>query len=228
MNRPILYFAPDTCSRVTGISLFEAGVDFEPHLIRFRKGEHRSAEYLALNHKGKVPTLMIDGKALSENVAIVWYLATKHPESGLLPLTGAPWQDSQILSDLAWCASGLHPIVARLRIPQLYCDGDGGPERVREIATKSILDEFSFIDQRLADRDWYYGRWSSLDAYLYWVWFRVTGCGIDCSGFEHYAGHADRMADRDSTRLYLAIEAEAHKTLDAEGLSVNLDAIKPR
>ena len=63
-----LYMAPGTCARVPSIALEEAGEAFDSVLIRFMKGEHKAPTYKSLNPKGKVPTLVIDGKELTENV----------------------------------------------------------------------------------------------------------------------------------------------------------------
>ena len=66
-----LFMAPYTCARVTAIALEEAGVEFDAHLIRFMRGEHKSPEFKARNPKGKVPALEIDDEVLTENVAIL-------------------------------------------------------------------------------------------------------------------------------------------------------------
>ena len=74
MSNIQLYMAPGTCARVPCIALEEAGVEFESVLIRFVRGEHKSPEFKKLNPKGKVPTLVIHGKPLTENLAIITYL----------------------------------------------------------------------------------------------------------------------------------------------------------
>jgi glutathione S-transferase len=65
--------------------LRELGVDFEFVPVNLLAGEHRRAEFLALNPAGKLPVL-IDGESIiTESAAIVLYLAEKYPERGLLP-----------------------------------------------------------------------------------------------------------------------------------------------
>jgi len=85
MTDTVLYAAPGTCARVPMIALEEARQDFEVRVVRFMKNEHRSPEYLALNPKGKVPLLLMDGAPLTENVAILLHLAERFPEARLLP-----------------------------------------------------------------------------------------------------------------------------------------------
>ena len=123
-----LYFAPDSCARVPLIALEEIGQPYRLEVVAFMKGQHRSDEYLALNPQGKVPTLVVDGNVLTENVAILSWLSDRFPQARLLPPAKDSWSRAQQISDLAYCASGLHPLVTRLRIPQFFCDVPQGVE----------------------------------------------------------------------------------------------------
>lgn len=219
MNTPQLtmYFAPGTCARVSMIALEEAGIAFESRVVRFVKGEHRSSEYLALNPAGKVPCLLVDGKPLTENVAILTWLARSYPDAKLLPLTGEPWHDAQLLSQLVWCASTLHPLVTRIRIPHFFCDIPGGPERVYEMGTRAMRQHIAPAERRLASQAWMLGEWSVLDAYIFWVWFRITGAGFDDTEFPRLRDHYARMQERPSVQAMLAREAQGQAQLEREG-----------
>ncbi len=214
-----LYFAPYTCARVPLVALREIGVPFELRVVRFMKGEHRSPEYLALNPSGKVPCLLVDGRPLTENVAILSYLARAWPEARLLPFTGDAWDDARLISELARCAAGLHPLVTRIRLPAFVCDTPGGPQRVQELASQAMRLALAPVERRLAEHEWLLGDWSILDAYVHWVWFRITGAGFDSDGFPRLADHARRIEQRPSVRLALAQEAEVQARLEAEGLA---------
>jgi glutathione S-transferase len=216
-----LHFAPDTCARVPLIALEEIGCPYKIEIVAFAKGQHRSPEYLALNPKGKVPTLIVDGRALSENVAILSWLARTFPEAGLLPTVTGNFEQGLILSDLAFCASGLHPIVTRLRIPQFFCDTPEGQTRVFEIAEVAMRPNFAIIDERLSKGEWWYGdRWSIVDAYINWVWFRVAGTAFDVSAFPNFGRHDVSLKQRPPVQRALAVNQEVADKLAALGLAI--------
>ena len=81
-----LYGSTSTAALVVHWLLIELGIEHELVLLDFDAREHKSAQYLALNPAGVVPTLLIDGLVLTEAAAIALYLADRHPEAGLLPV----------------------------------------------------------------------------------------------------------------------------------------------
>lgn len=213
-----LFMAPGTCARVAAICLEEAGQDFDTKVIRFMRGEHRSPEFLLLNPKGKVPTLFIDGNTLTENVAIVTYLNERFPEAHLLPAANDLLDRVRLLEDLSYCASTLHPIVSRIRMSPFFA-GQDCALKVWQAGCQAMAENFELIESRLADQQWWYGdTWSALDAYLYWVFWRVSGAEFDVSPYPNYRGHAARMEERPSVRRALAREDMAQKILENEGL----------
>ena len=81
-----LYFAPGSSSFAAHIALHEVGAAFESRPMSFAKKDMQSPAYLAINPEGKVPTLVIDGRPLTEVAGILYYLARKFPEGSLLPV----------------------------------------------------------------------------------------------------------------------------------------------
>ncbi|MBK0012174.1 glutathione S-transferase family protein [Stenotrophomonas sp. S41] len=106
--RTTLYGSVSTASLVVHWLLIELGIEHELVLLDFDKREHKAAPYLALNPAGVVPTLMIDGQALTEAAAIALYLADRHPEAGLLPAPGTPAR-GEAYRWMFWCANTLQP-----------------------------------------------------------------------------------------------------------------------
>jgi glutathione S-transferase len=72
-----LYFSPGSSAMATHIALYEVGVPFDAKLTALHEHKNRAPDYLAVNPEGKVPTLMIDGRPLTEVAATLWYLASR-------------------------------------------------------------------------------------------------------------------------------------------------------
>jgi glutathione S-transferase len=219
MAKTILYMAPGTCARVTAIALEEIGEDYGTAVVRFVKGEHKSPAYLGMNPKGKVPTLLIGGDVLTENLAIIFYLNERFPEAKLLPETQDALTRAHQLADLSFCASTLHPIVSRIRMPQFVATEDAARD-VWAAGCEAMNEYFQLIESRLDSRSWWYGeQWSIVDAYLYWIYWRVAGASFDVTPYPKYSSHAARMEERPSVIRALKREEEAQAQLMAEGLA---------
>ncbi len=109
MNNVVLYdYWRSSASYRVRIALNLLAVDYKTVSVNLLEGAHRTPEYLALNPQGFVPTLVIDGKILTQSLAIVEHLAELRPECGLLP---ADIDDRQKVRALAYAvAMDIHPI----------------------------------------------------------------------------------------------------------------------
>ena len=147
-----LYFAPGSSSMAVHIALYEIGAPFEGKPMSFKKNDMRSPEYLALNPEGKVPTLVIDGRPLTEVAAILFYLARRYPEPGLLPRDDIE-ADARALSWMSFAASTLHP--ARRH----------GLDHAKKI--------WGIADRRLGN-GWALGHYSIADIHLFRLYWRLA------------------------------------------------------
>ncbi len=208
MNTIDLYFSPGACSLVSLVALEEVGAIYTPHQVLLSRGDHKKPEYLELNPKGKVPLLVVNGAPLTENVAILTALSRLFPDAGLLPKQD--WMaEVQALSMLAWCASGLHPYVTRLCLPQFICDDASAAPRIQQMAAEILVKNLAMLDQQLQDRAWFLGNWSAVDAYVLWVWRRIQAAPIETQAYTALAAHAQRMQHRPSVVRALAVEKSA-------------------
>lgn len=219
MSTFTLFAAPGTCARVPMITLEEAGAAFDVRLVRFMRGEHRAPDFLAHNPKGKVPTLLVDGRPLTENVAIARYLAARFPDAGLLPDPADPLDAAQVTADLSFCAATLHPMVTRIRMAPMMVDGEAAAASLRAKAIEDMRFLAGVVSDRVKDGWWYGDACTVLDAYVYWAWFRITGAGFPAADFPAWAAHAERMEARPAVQRALAREAEMQAQLEAEGLA---------
>lgn len=219
MHELSLYFAPGACSRVPLIALEQLNHPFTTKLITFMKGEHKAQAFTRLNSSGKIPVLMVDGNPISQNVAILMWLAQTYPQANLLPKSDSLMSQTRHLSALLRFTADLHPLVTRIRIPQFFCDLEGAPSRVVELATEGMAFQLQSLENDLAMQTWVLGQeWSILDAYLHWVWFRITGAGFDSSMFPNIAAHYSRTLQIPAVQRAIAREAEAEKWLESQGM----------
>ncbi|MBY5772139.1 maleylacetoacetate isomerase [Rhizobium leguminosarum] len=109
MNEVVLYdYWRSSASYRVRIALNLLGIDYKAVPVNLLEGAHKTPKYLALNPQGLVPTLVIDGKTLTQSLAIIEYLAETRPECGLLPSNIA---DRQKVRALAYTvAMDIHPI----------------------------------------------------------------------------------------------------------------------
>jgi len=182
-----LYFAPGSSSMAPHIALHEVGAPFERRPLSFARKENRAADYLALNPEGKVPTLLVDGRPVTEVAGILFYLAHRYPEAGLLPRDDIE-AEAQVVSWMSFIASTLHP--ARRR----------GMDYVKEV--------WSIADRRLGGRDWVLDRYSIADIHLFRLYWRIVGSlKLEPGTFPNLAAHYDRMMARPAVQRTLEIEA---------------------
>ena len=199
-----LYYSPNACSLVPYITLTETGTNFETRPLNFRKRQHFSPEYLKLNPRHKVPVLVVDGKPLTENVAIQLWIADTFPKASLLPTD--PWQRAQAVSILAWVASGMHPLLARINNPAKTCDAPEAEANVREIARKELFENYAIADAMLAGREWFFDHFTAADAHFFWAFRRGTQFELDLSAFANCTAHFERMKTRPSVQKLLTYE----------------------
>lgn len=207
-----LYHAHTACSRVTLTALEQTGADYADHMIDFRKGEHRQPAYLALNPQGKVPCLVIDGVALTENVAILRWLHAAYPQAGLFPSAASAMDEARQMAVLSWISSSWHPTVRAVKVPMMWTTGDLDPVRERgEQLFRPLLDE---LDAHLAQQQWWFGDgWSIVDAYFWWAYVNSEFGGFDLSGWANIARHRADTEAQPSLQRALVREAAAHAAM---------------
>lgn len=181
-----LYFSPGSSSMAAHIALHEIDVPFEGKPVSLAGKETRTPEFLAINPAGKVPVLLIDGRALTEVAGILFYLGRAFPEAKLLPI-GAPETEAQIVSWMSYIASTIHP--ARRE----------GLEAAREV--------YRVADKRLGSGGWITGQYSIADIHLFRLFWRFRSSLEPAPGdFPNIEAHYDRMMARPAVKKTIEIE----------------------
>ncbi len=218
----LLFVAPNTCARVPTIALEEIGVPFDTELVRTAANQQNSPEFLKLNPKGKVPTLLVDGVPLTENVAILSWLNAEYPEANLLPKTTSAFEGSQQIADLSFFSATVHPIVTRVAMPLKFIEDKAlSFEIVRPVGIEAMNKIMNMIEARLADGPWWYGdTWSALDGYLYWVWGRITGVGYKGDNYPNISRHFARSNERPAVQRAMSRDTVNIEILKSEDLYI--------
>ena len=189
-----LYFAPGSSSFAVHIALHEIGVPFEARPMSFRGDDMRSPNYLALNPEGKVPTLLIDGRPLTEVAAILVYLAQRFPDAGLLPANDIE-AEAQALSWMSFIASTLHPARAR------------GLDYANDV--------WGIADRRLGS-GWALRDYSIADIHLFRLYWRFANSLHPAPGtFPNLEAHYARMMTRPAVQRTIEVETAVGYELPA-------------
>ena len=208
-----LYYSPGSCSLAPHIALEESGLPFEPVQVDFAEAAQKKPEYLAINPKGRVPALADDGFVVTENPAILRYIARKAPGAGLWP--DDLRDEARCAEWLAWCSSGVHVAYAHIRRAERYAtttEGQADVQKTGRQATRAVWEQ---VEARLADAqaEWLAGdRFSVADGYLFvfWNWGRAAWLGYDMAAdFPAWTAHAKRLCERPAVQRVLAREAIA-------------------
>jgi glutathione S-transferase len=160
-----LYYGPGACSLASHIALEESGIPYETERLVLANGDQRKPEYLKLNPRGRVPTLVADGKVLTENMAILTYIGGGYPAAGLWPKT--TWEQAQAVSMMAWFADTVHPAYGHSLRPARYVDGEDHQEAVKTKGRAVFGEYLNEIDRLLDGRKFAMGKqFTVADGYL--------------------------------------------------------------
>ena len=196
-----LYYSPGACAMASHIALEEAQAEYELVRVDLKKGEQRTPEYLKVNPAGVTPALMTDDGVLTENPAILWYVAATHPEAGLAP--SEPFDLARMHAFDAFLGSSLHPSIARVIFPKDRLEGDA-----RRKATDLALSRYDLVERHLLKGPWAMGEgYSVSDGYLsvFTRWLRQAGM-LDKERFPKLNAHLNLVQSRPAVQKVLHME----------------------
>jgi glutathione S-transferase len=201
-----LYYSPGACSLAPHIVLEELGIAFESVPISTKDGEQHKADFLRINPKARVPVLVVDGKVLTENVAILTYLGGGYAQRGLWPKE--TWKQAEALSLMAWLSSSVHITFAGIARPERYTADAPAKETVKVQSRITLLKYFADIEKMLTGKTFAMGgQYTVCDPYLlvFYRWgYRI---GLDMkTEFPQWTKHALRVASRPTVKRVFEVE----------------------
>lgn len=195
-----LYYSPSTASLVVHWLLIELDIPHRLHKLDFDKREQKSAAYLALNPAGVVPTLVMDGQAITEAAAIVLHLADAHPAAGLAPAAGS-LERARYYQWMFFMANTLQPAYRAWFYPTEPA-GESNAEASKEQARLRIEAAWARLDAHLADHGPFLlgERLSAADFMMTMLMRWSRNMPRPAHGWPALAEHARRMKARASFR----------------------------
>jgi glutathione S-transferase len=199
-----LYYAPGACTLASHIALEEAGATYEARLVALAKGEQRTEAYLKVNPHGRVPALDTGHGVLSENVAILTYIARTHPQAKLMPED--PEGMAKCMSLLCWFASSVHVAFAHFARPERYTSEEAAVPALKAKGKEDFFDYMKKIDLILAGRDYLLDQYSSADNYgaVFYNWGRRIE--LPMGDLKNFTAHKNRMIARPGVKRALEQE----------------------
>ena len=206
-----LYYSPGACSLASHIVLEELGIAFEPVLVSLADGDHKRPEYLRVNPKGQVPALNVDGKVLTETVAILTYLGGGYAERGLWPKE--TWKQAEALSLMSWLSSTVQIAAAGIWRASRFSSDAAAKDSINATSKENLLKCYADIDKMLVGRSFAMGgQYGVCDAYLLVFYRWGNRLGVDMKTlYPVWTKHAMRVFSRPTVK----------RVFEAEGIELD-------
>lgn len=200
-----LYYAPGACSLASHIALEEVGIPYETQKLNLAEGDQRKPEYLRLNPRGRVPTLVVDGHVLTENVGIMTYFAGGYPKAGIWPKD--TWHQAQAVSTMAWISNTVHSTFGHIFRPARYADDPAMQEAIKAKALQTAAELLKEIDGLLAGKKWCItNQYTVVDGYLLVFYRWGNRFKLPVRDLKNYSALVDRVMARPAVKKVMADE----------------------
>jgi len=200
-----LYYAPGACSLASHIVMEEVGVPYEAVKMNLAAGDQRKPEYLRLNPRGRVPTVVIDGEVLTENAGIMTYFGGGHPEAGLWP--EKTLDQARLVSTLAWLSNTVHPAYGHIVRAERYADTEAGREDIKAKGRTSFQGYLEEIDRLLQGRKCCIANhYSVADPYLLVFYRWANRARMPVQELKNYSALVQRVMARPAVKRVMADE----------------------
>jgi glutathione S-transferase len=200
-----LFYSPGACSIVPHIALEEAGADFEPVRVMLAEGQHLKPDFLAINPHGRVPALGTDRGVITENPAILNFIADLYGAAGSVP-RGDPYETARCNELICWFASSVHIAFAQVWRGSRFTDDEALWPAIETGGRAALAKQFAEIESLCGDGWLVGGRFSAADGYatIFFRWGRRIG--IDMSAFPAWSALVQRALERPAVQRVLARE----------------------
>jgi glutathione S-transferase len=204
-----LYYSPGSCALASHIALQEAGADYRAERIDFKANQQNSPEYLAINPKGRVPSLVTDHGILTETPAVLALIAQSFPKAKLAPLDD-PWAFAQVQAFNSYLCSTVHVAHAHKARGYRWANDEASFADMKRKLPETVGASFALIERNMFRGPWVMGdTYTICDPYLFTVAQWLEGDGVDVSVLPKVIDHRNRMAERPAVRKVMAEQQAA-------------------
>ena len=191
----MLYYAPGASSLAAHIALEEAAAPFDATRVMLSSGEQRSDVYRAINPRARIPALRTDDGVLTENIALLSYIANRFPAAELLPRND-PWLLGKAYEQMSWMASTVHVAIAQIWRTERFTEDEQASAMLKQDGRLHVQRFYGEIETVMG-QEWLLGeRYSVLDPYALVFWRWGERLGMEMAAFRNWAGHTKRMLER--------------------------------
>jgi glutathione S-transferase len=200
-----LYYGPGTCARASHIALEEAGAAYTTERLDMKNNQQNSAEYLKINPKGRVPTLVTDRGTLTETPAMLAFIAQSFPQAKLAPSDAFAFAQAQSFN--SYLCSTVHINHAhKMRGPRWATEESSFADMKRKVP-QTMAASFALIERDMLKGPWVMGeQYTICDPYLFTIASWLEGDSVDIAQFPKVADHYQRMSARPAVQKVLAEE----------------------
>jgi glutathione S-transferase len=200
-----LYYAPGTCALASHITLAEAGAPYTTEKLDFKNNQQNSAEYLAINPKGRVPALVTDRGVLTETPAMLAFIAQSFPQAKLAPLDDA-YAFARVQAFNSYLCSTVHVAHAHKMRGYRWATEETSFADMKRMIPKTVGASFALIEREFRG-PWVMGdTYTICDPYLYTLALWLEGDSVDLATLPKVMDHRKRMAERPAVVKVLAEE----------------------
>ena len=210
-----LFYSPGACSLVPHIALEEAGARFDPVRVVLAEGEHLKPDYLAINPHARVPALGTDRGVITENIAILNFIADEFGAEGSVP-RGDAYAAARCNELLGWFSSSVHIAFAQIWRGSRFTDDEALWPGIEAGGRKALEQQFAEIEGRCGE-DWLVpGHFSAADGYalIFFRWGKRVG--MEMGRFVNWAALNERTLARQAVQATL--EREGWEAADFRGV----------
>jgi glutathione S-transferase len=201
-----LYYAPHTCSLASHIALEDVGANYELHRIDFKTAQQRSADYLRVNPKARVPALATPRGILTETPAMLAFIAQSFPDARLAPLDD-PFAFAELQSFNSYLCSVVHVAHAHRMRGYRWADEQSSFDDMKRKVPQSVGACFAVIEESLLKGPWVMGEaYTIADPYLFTLAQWLEADGVDIGRLPRVIEHRSRMAERGNVVKAIAEE----------------------